>query len=74
MADGLIKTNRLAGHTLRYEGAAYRPDGYLAIRNQRKGHGACSCGALSPELPSNYARKRWHREHKDTIREGRADG
>lgn len=32
------------------------------------GHARCSCGAVSPHLPTVAARKRWHREHKDALR------
>ena len=31
------------------------------------GHGKCRCGAFSPHLPSTYARKAWHRQHKAEI-------
>lgn len=67
--------NRLSGHTLAFEGAAHvrrlihidtvvyeRPSSTWA------GVALCSCGAVSEVLPSNYQRKRWHREHKDAIR------
>lgn len=68
--------NRLAGHTLRSEGApfvrlgagprgTYRPNG-------RIGRGLCSCGVMSDVLDSNAKRKKWHRDHKDDIR--RAQG
>ncbi len=49
------------GHTLIMEG---QPCGYA--RNG-PGQGACSCGLRSPELSSNAARKRWHKEHKKEV-------
>jgi hypothetical protein len=61
-----MQPNRLVGHELRWEG---RLDNYVYARN-RNGEGStrCTCGALSPVLPSTAARKRWHREHKDAVR------
>lgn len=61
------KTNILKGHTLFAEGAAavaWWPGAWPS----GPGQGRCSCGQLSPELPNRAARKRWHREHKDSIR------
>lgn len=56
------------GHTLRYEGNAYNPNGQMKYRfNDPVGHAKCSCGALSPELPSRAARKRWHKQHKAEV-------
>lgn len=53
------------GHTLPFEGQLRSPLGHT---NNGPGHGACSCGAKSPEpLPSTAARQRWHREHKLEI-------
>lgn len=57
------------GHTLRHEGAAFKPNGYLSIYDQTHGHAKCSCGALSESLPSRNARKRWHRAHKEEVRD-----
>ena len=34
-----------------------------------KGKAYCSCGQLSPVLECTAARKRWHKEHKQAIRE-----
>lgn len=62
---------RLSGHALIGEGAAHDANGnpvswYGDWGN--RGHGKCSCGAISPELPSRRARQRWHREvHKAEI-------
>ena len=55
--------NRLPGHTLPFEGKVY---GYGYRVNY--GRARCSCGAESPPLDSDAARKRWHREHKDEVR------
>ena len=60
----------LRGHTLRYEGAVCfdargkRPMDY-EVTNL---HAKCSCGELSPPNISQSAAKRWHREHKDSLR------
>ena len=32
----------------------------------------CECGERAPTLPSDAARKRWHREHKEAVRAARA--
>lgn len=37
-------------------------------RQTREGCGVCSCGASSPVLETDGARKRWHRQHKDQLR------
>lgn len=59
-----MTSNRLPGHTLRFEGKVY---GYN--HTVRQGRARCTCGAESLVLDSDAARKRWHREHKDEIRE-----
>lgn len=58
-----MRANRLAGHTLPNEGAIY--DGVYIVS---RGSTRCSCGVESPPLPSDNARRKWHRDHKDTIR------
>lgn len=63
--------NRVPGHTLRYEGAAFErayPSGRWIRTRDVEGVGMCSCGEVSPVLNSNNARKKWHREHKDEVR------
>lgn len=62
------------GHTLLGEGQGYDSNGKRTwtYHPERHVHGQCSCGALSPPLPSNGARKRWHAEHKQQIREATA--
>jgi hypothetical protein len=63
-----VKPNRLADHELPWEG---RVEDSLAYWGVRHGEGttSCSCGEQSPVLPTTAARQRWHREHKDAIRE-----
>lgn len=53
----------LRGHTLISEGRAYRHGIQVRV-----GVGRCSCGAVSPELTGNSARKRWHADHKADVR------
>ena len=65
-----MKSNRLAGHTLRNEGRVYDPHGYPMCC----GPAVCSCGAQSESLHTAAARQRWHREHKATIRAGAVAG
>lgn len=62
--------NRLAGHTLRSEGAPFSSiAGHsYQVRTTWTGRGLCSCGARSDVLDSNAKRKKWHRDHKDDIR------
>lgn len=38
------------------------------------GIAVCRCGAISPVLPSNAARKRWHQGHKNEMKGGRVMG
>ncbi|MFC6080979.1 hypothetical protein [Sphaerisporangium aureirubrum] len=68
----MSSSNRVPGHTLVAEGAAFLPDpntgGTMLNRTGWHGCGLCSCGETSDTLSSNNQRKRWHREHKDTIR------
>jgi hypothetical protein len=64
-----MRSNRLAGHTLPNEGKLRDASGWLAPYVE--GPARCSCGDWSPRLPSAYARKKWHREHKDKIRSHR---
>lgn len=35
---------------------------------QPVGFGLCACGARSDVLDSDYARRVWHRGHKDEVR------
>lgn len=69
---------RVAGHTLRNEGAAFEmwtafPQGEarpIRVRwNGTSGIGfaLCSCGARSPILNSANLRKAWHRNHKTEV-------
>jgi hypothetical protein len=61
----------LAGHTLILEGEGYKIiAGYPArTRNNGDGCAKCSCGQFSPTLPNRAARKRWHKEHKEEVRQ-----
>jgi hypothetical protein len=77
-----MASTRLAGHGLQSGGAAFIPASHGGrgdvICGDRKftrcrGHigcGLCQCGERSPVLWSDNARKRWHREHKEKIRNG----
>lgn len=70
---------RLKGHGLRHEGRALldergvpfgsRDAAGLYVEPRGDGHGCalCECGATSPVLDSNAARKRWHRDHKTEM-------
>jgi len=54
-------TRRLAGHSLRHEGAYRGGERHVA---------ECSCGKIV-EVVSQGAAKRWHREHKQDIVDGK---
>ena len=66
---------RLAGHGLEGEGIAHEPGQEVEHRvcggvwGSRTGYGLCECGATSPVLESDSARRKWHKAHKDEIRE-----
>jgi hypothetical protein len=63
-----VTSKKIHGHALMFEGRAYTHDAYgLEFDFVAEGRGGCECGARSPALPSNNARKRWHREHKDAV-------
>jgi hypothetical protein len=66
-ASPLATSQRVSGHTLHSEGAAFKFDGRFAYSDTGWGLGKCSCGVLSEMLPSRNARKRWHREHKAAV-------
>jgi hypothetical protein len=63
-----VSNTRLPDHELWSEGHA------IESRNQprrpREGRGECSCGELSPVLPSTAQRKQWHRDHKHDLANG----
>ena len=64
------KNTRLAGHELDGEGAAHDKRGIRIYRGTGGwGFAICSCGAKSEYLTSGNARKQWHRNHKQEIRE-----
>jgi hypothetical protein len=68
-------STRVAGHGLWSEGwpvdatpgkgAGWRPGRHRTDA----GCGLCECGEMSPVLDSVAARRRWHKEHKQQIRE-----
>jgi hypothetical protein len=63
-------SNILPGHALRNEGRVFW-DEHLERADDdppSRGSAVCECGATSPVLDSDNARKRWHREHKDEMR------
>ncbi len=67
------------GHGLLNEGTGYKAgqpiDIYLTrlwlAAHDVAGVGICRCGAVSDPLPSDAARRRWHREHKLAVLAGR---
>lgn len=76
-------SQRLPGHTLRDEGAPFsapscdldRCAEAFGVKNvapyggiSGPGHATCSCGEQSDHRPSGAARRRWHRQHKNDIR------
>lgn len=63
MTNRIVGGNRVPGHGLRNEGKAVDAAGWFV----KVGKGRCECGAQSPELTSDNARKRWHREHKAEV-------
>ena len=74
-------STRVRGHGLLSEGRPDerrqgdeedKPSWHRADRWMHEGHGLCQCGASSPLLDTNGARKRWHRQHKSEIRNGDA--
>jgi hypothetical protein len=78
MSDTPMKP--IKGHGLVNEGVGYPPTElpetilrrYWCMYHDQNGVALCRCGAVSDPLPSNAARKRWHREHKRQIAEASA--
>lgn len=66
---------RVAGHTLRNEGAPFVVDETQRVVRVHNswggiggfGRGLCSCGAMSDLLDSAHQRKKWHRAHKGEV-------
>ena len=65
------RNTRLAGHALRSEGKPCEPvpGGGWCRRRGWLGRALCECGERSPDLGTDGARKRWHAEHKQAVRE-----
>lgn len=63
-------TNRLAGHGLVAEGAAFAYVGVRSYWGNVPGMALCSCGRYSPRIKNRAQRKAWHRDHKNDIRAG----
>lgn len=63
--------NTVKGHALAREGAvAYGPHGHFVSPGLPVPlHARCECGALSEPGISRSAAKRWHRQHKQQVRE-----
>jgi hypothetical protein len=63
---------RLPGHALQHEGKPYEPGEthpWLRVYGTGTGVALCECGAVSPVLGSDSARKQWHRDvHKPAVR------
>jgi len=62
-------SNRVSGHTLRCEGAAFDEKGRRISWRTTGGEGRakCSCGELSHVMFSANRRKQWHRDHKASL-------
>ena len=72
-----MRRTALRGHALQGEGAAYeRSDegNWLKVWRGWDGVGLCECGATSPVLGGNNARKRWHAAHKTEMRSQHQEG
>lgn len=71
-------STRLAGHGLLAEGkpfhSALGDDGRPRRMTGSTGYGRCSCGVRSVLTTSDAARKRWHKEHKNLVRQSRRAG
>ncbi len=57
----------LAGHALQDEGKAHYTD--EGLFRWDGGRAMCECGALAPKGVGVRAAQRWHREHKDSLRQ-----
>ena len=66
-----MRRTNLRGHALRGEGMAFEPsdeEPWVTAWRGWTGAGLCECGATSPVLDSNRARKAWHSRHKEEVR------
>jgi hypothetical protein len=72
-----MRRTNLHGHALRSEGKPYEPgetSPWLRVYGSRTGVALCECGAVSPVLESDAARKRWHRDVRKAAARGAFDG
>lgn len=79
MTAGTGAGNRVAGHSMPHEGKPLmmrRKGGWPEPLGSDTPIGPtwCTCETWSPVLDSDAARKRWHRAHKDEIREVQTGG
>jgi hypothetical protein len=71
MAHSISLVPRIAGHSNRAGGAPRAADGTLLPTygpgSSQTGHAQCSCGEISPPLPSGRERKLWHIQHREEL-------
>lgn len=68
---------RVSGHTLTREGEPHMCGRVECCQSNKTGvtyttkmgHALCSCGDMSTRLISNGERKRWHRAHKQAVKD-----
>lgn len=65
-------SRRVRGHSLLFEGAAFKRlhDGSFMRAHDGvggTGHALCSCGVASQALDSGAARKQWHVDHRNQV-------
>lgn len=65
---GLVMEGR--AHVVNIRGEVVPEWGFSGVGGL--GRGLCSCGELSPLLPSAGRRKAWHRQHKADVIAGAA--
>ena len=69
-----MTSTRLAGHGLFNEGAPVDDNGRRIWPDNDLhpyGRAQCECGVKSDIEPNYAARKRWHRDHKQEVRDAR---
>jgi hypothetical protein len=64
----VTRMQRVPGHALDAQAVARDDEGVplppMGRHGKAVGRAQCSCGLLSPELPSGPDRASWHRDHK----------